>query len=291
MQSNEEQTLEMLSDEEFQSIFRMSRKTSIALQAELDVLSNIDNESTDKNLLFCLWYLGNNEPITSAPHIFDLNEDAEEVLMVYLDKLTSLGANYIKWPDEEEFEQIEVGFKRMYGFPGVVGVIGSLHIHIASQGNDSKYYNKEMKGDTIVLQVVTDNNLLLRDVFAGSPGGKDVETILKSSGLYQKLIDENEYLTRCNKHLLGGTLHPQMKTLLTPYKVLGELTERQCKFNYLHNSVMFNVEQTFRCMENRFLRLTTVDSLDPLLCSSVVSAICILHNFTRVRNDNCNIYM
>ncbi|GJQ74420.1 hypothetical protein Trydic_g21290 [Trypoxylus dichotomus] len=280
---------EDIEDTDFQITFRMTRKTFIALQAEIDEIEGIDNELTDTNLLCCIWILGNTVSFREASLIFNVDDDFEDVLMQYLKKILTLGEMYLAWPTDEEAVQIEERFLSKYKFPGVVGVIGSLHISISPNRKHALYYNNEMNKHTIVLQVVCDSNLVLRDVCAGCPGGKDIQTILKSSPLYKRLTDEDSYLVKNDKHLLGGTEHPQMKTLLTPYAG-NELTDKQTKFNILHNSVMYTVEKTFCMIENRFPRLTCMDNLSPHLATFLVSAACILHNFTRIHGDYSDLY-
>lgn len=280
---------DIIDDDGFQMNFRMSRSTFISLQAELDDMEGIDNEETNQFLLCCVWVLGNTIPLENAAAVFDINESIEEVLMQFLKKIIALGEQYLTWPDVTEAKQIEQGFLNIYKFPGVIGVVGSLHISILPDAKHALYYNREMKKHTIILQVVCDNNLLLRDVCAGCPGGKDIETILRCSPLYAKLSDENGYLVKNGKHLLGGTEHPYMKTLLTPYRGIN-LNERQTKFNALHGSVMYTVEKTFSFLENRFPRLTCMDTLSPQLATLLVSAASVLHNFTRVRKDACDLY-
>ncbi|KAI4458614.1 hypothetical protein MML48_7g00004167 [Holotrichia oblita] len=280
---------ENLDEEEFQITFRMSKKTCISLQAELDDVEGIDNESSDTFLLCCLWILGNTLPFKDAGPMFDIEDNIEVILAQYLKKISALGETYLAWPTDEEAAEIEEGFLKKYHFPGVVGVIGSLHINVLPDGKQSLYYNTEMDKHTIILQVVCDNHLLLRDVCAGCPGGKDIQTILRSSPLFKKLTDDDSYLIKNNKHLLGGTEHPQMRTLLTPYKG-KDLNEKQSKFNVLHNSVMYTVEKTFCYIQSRFPRLTCMDNLHPHLATLLVSAACVLHNFTRVRGESNEFY-
>ncbi|KAF2900996.1 hypothetical protein ILUMI_05190 [Ignelater luminosus] len=280
-----------LTDEEFQDIFRMNKKTVIDLQAEIDYSENVYEDRTDPVLLTCLWYLGNTKPLEEAEELFNM-KDIETAIQQYLLKILQLGSVYILWPALDEMKLIENGFAKEYKFPGVVGVIGSLHIETnASEQSDAElYYNEVMEKHSIILQVVCDSNCILRDVCVGCPGGKSIKEIFETSPLYAYVVGEDSVLSKNEFHLLGGTELPQLDSLLTPYKFISEerITEQQYQYNLLHESVMNVVEKTFRCLENRFPRLTTIEK--PEFASLITSCVCVLHNFTLVHNDCCELY-
>ncbi|KAF5288118.1 hypothetical protein FQA39_LY15505 [Lamprigera yunnana] len=282
-----------LNNEEFQKTFRMSKATLINLQAEIDHLEEVNCDRVEKLLLASVWYLGNTKSFKEVEEMFDIT-DANCCLQGYFSKIIKLGSPYIVWPDENELKLIEKDFLMQYSFPKLVGVIGSLHVEVNPEGglNQLDYYNNIMQKYTIVLQVVCDSNLLLRDVCVGCPGGKSIKEIFECSPLCNLLTDPNSAIVKNNLLLLGGTEHPQLHNLLTPFKFSGidNVNEKHLQFNLLHNNVMEVVEKTFTCLETRFPRLTNVDKLDSELASSIVSCICVLHNFTRVRNDYCELY-
>ncbi|KAK5650689.1 hypothetical protein RI129_001718 [Pyrocoelia pectoralis] len=283
-----------LDDDEFQDAFRMSKKTLIDLQAEIDHSENLFIDRVDKLLLACVWILGNTRSFKEAETFFCI-ENIESKMEEYFTKILNLGSTYIVWPSVEELAEVQKGFMIKYKFPKLVGVIGSLHIEINPENVPSKldYFNNIMHKHTVVLQVVCDNNLLVRDVCIGSPGGKSIKEILESSPLHSLLTDPQGSLIKNDYLLLGGTEHPRLKNLLTPFKLLNieNINERHLEFNILHNSVMCVVEKTFKCLETRFPRLTSVDRFNPNIASLLASCICILHNFTRVRNDRCELYL
>lgn len=281
-----------LTEEEFQEIFRMNKKTVVGLQAEIDYSENIYEDRIDPVLLACLWYLGNTKPLEEAEQLFNM-KDIETAIQQYLVKLLQLGSVYILWPSLDEMKLIENSFANQFKFPGVVGVIGSLHIetNVSDQSDAELYHNEVMEKHSIILQVVCDSNCMLRDVCVGCPGGQNIKEILETSPLYMCLAGEDSELCKNEFHLLGGTELPQLDSLLTPYKFMaGErITEQQYQYNLLHESVMSVVEKTFRYLENRFPRLTTIEK--PEFASLISSCVCILHNFTRVHNDSCELYV
>lgn len=281
-----------LSEQSFQSSFRMCCETFVELQAEIDLLEDISDPETNVNLLICLWVLGNTNDLEDVAGIFDVTGDVYETVEEYLGKIIKLSGTYIQWPTVSEAEEIEKMFLLKYSFPGIFGVLGSLHVvvNVNNASNKDVYFNIQAQKHTVVLQVVCDSNLLIRDASAGLPGGSSIESIFKLSNLHKKLTDENSYIVKKRKHLLGGTEHPHLPTLLTPYKIQANMIEKHVKYNNLHASVMHIVEETFRFMENRFPRLTSMDVFPPTFASLVINAACVLHNFTRIRNDNCDLY-
>uniref|UniRef100_A0A1Y1MMY7 DDE Tnp4 domain-containing protein n=1 Tax=Photinus pyralis TaxID=7054 RepID=A0A1Y1MMY7_PHOPY len=283
-----------LNDDEFQDVFRMNKKTVVDLQAEIDHSENLFIDRVDKLLLACIWVLGNTRSFKEAETFFCI-ENIESKMQEYFTKILNLGSTYIVWPLENELAEVQKGFMTHYKFPKLVGVIGSLHIEINPESISGKaeYFNNIMHKHTIVLQVVCDNNLLVRDICVGSPGGKSIKQILEGSPLHSLITDPDGAIVKNDYLLLGGTEHPKLKNLLTPYEFskAQKINERHLEFNILQNSVMCVVEKTFKCLETRFPRLTSVDRLNPSIASLLVSCICILHNFTRVRNDRCELYL
>lgn len=276
-----------LRDSEFEQLFRMKRTTFADLQKELAIPAK-----KESNLLLSLWILGNTKSFSEIASLLRIKQESVyDICEKCFTQIVDLSANYVTWPSDTEVLALEKGFQCEFKFPGVVGVVASLHIAVYVTEDDPEgatYFNKGAKHHTIVLQAVCDNNMLFRDIFAGYPGSNSIKTILEASPVYKKLKDENSFITKSKKHLLGGTEHPQLPTLLTPYSIpkYRKPTERELKFNALHGSVMCIVEKTFRMVENRFQRMKSLDTASPKFATLAAGAICTLHNFCRLRNDN-----
>lgn len=281
---------EYLNPEQHQRIFRMSKDTVIRLQAEIDYENNEFTTITNPKLLCTLWILASTQPIETANKLFRINEDITVVLCEMLQKIINLGKVYITWPDEIEANTIEKIFENSYGFPDVLGILGSLYITLDSSNIGEDYCNEQNEQNMIVLQVVCDCNMLLRDVYVGCPGSKEIPDILKASLLYKKLTESESYMVKRNKHLLGGTRHPKMDTILTPYNH-SELTTSEMRLNALHASLMDTVENTLKCLQNRFPRLRSVDNLSLTVVSLLVTAACVLHNFTKILDNESDMYL
>lgn len=267
-----------LSHGQFQDTFRMSWKSFTDLQAELDQLEDIDNEDPDIQLLACLWLLGNNDTFEAAQQLFGI-ENLETSFQRYLSKIIQLGSFYIRWPTEGELDVIENSFANEYSLNEVVGLIGSLYVEIAPH-SDLAYYNKQMQKFAFVLQIVCDNNLLLRDICIGCPGGYSIQSILRNSPLYDLMVNT----FKSTRYLLGGTIHANTKHCLVPFQASEvHLSAEKQEFNRLHEVAMKNVGVVFCSLGKRFPRLEGLDKFK--FSSMIVGAICILYNFTTIRND------
>lgn len=274
--------LQNLSDKDFYNFFRMNKQTIIDLQKEIDI------DSSDTNLLLTLFILGNVTPLPELSTILNVSEKKLiTVCKTYFEKILQLSDKYVSWPTISEMSTLERLFITNYNFPSVIGAIGCLHITVQipeSVPNISDYFNDSTGNYTIVLQAVCDSNLQFRDLFIGFPGSYNVQEILEASPLMTKLKDDGT-LRKLRKHLLGGTEHPELETLLTPYP-LTELDERQLKFNLRHSSAMLVIDRTFSEMENRFQRMKCLDCFDMKFATLALGAICVLHNYTRIKSDN-----
>lgn len=276
-----------LTDDEFIKHFKMSRNTFIYLQAELDATENREADRIDKKLLTLVWLLGNTASLDEAAQLFKLKDISNDI-QFYCKKIVALNPKYLTWPTEDEANEIADNFKRQFGFSDTVGVIGSLYIEV--KGKDAleiNYFNVEMQKHVVVLQIVCDSYLLIRDVCVGYPGSQSVCEIFKSSPLFKKLSDPNSYLVKNEKHLLGGYKHPELKTLLTPYDLSSSdiIHDELIQYNAAHERMMTTVEKTFHLLETRFPRISSVDCFSPSIASLIIGTSCVLHNFVRMRND------
>lgn len=285
-----------LNNFDFEQMYRMKRTTMQQLQKELNCFS--ENNILDVNVLICLWMLGSTKSFMEiSDRLQESFEDVKEICTNVCERILNLSTKYVCWPQDLELLEIEDGFLSDFKFPGVVGVIGNIHIAFNSDKldpNSEKYYNENTKNHTIVLQAVCDNKHLFRNLLVGHPGSYSTEAIFKSSEVYKTLTDSNNIIVKTKKHLLGGAAHPYLSTLLTPYASVKNknLTDRQFKFNLLHGSVLTTIEKTFKMVENRFPRIKNVDTSCPKFATLIVSTICALHNFCNAKKDisfsNCD---
>lgn len=113
-------------EEDFFSLFRMTRQTFFTL------LNEIDSEDfhkryqgggelvpIDKQLLMTLWWLGKGETLLSLSDRFNVAlSTVFNCTTVILEKIIGLREKYIVWPNYEEAETIKNKFERRSGYPG-----------------------------------------------------------------------------------------------------------------------------------------------------------------------------
>ena len=85
-----------------------------------------------KQVLVCLWYLGNNKPYDLTAEKFDIGTSTTFCITRHLSValVEIYNETYIKWPKEEKLEEVMNQFEAKKGFPGVIGAVGGCHIPI-----------------------------------------------------------------------------------------------------------------------------------------------------------------
>ena len=76
----------------------------------------------------------------------------------------------------------------MPGFPQAVGAIDGCHIKIKAALKDAEDYINRKDYHPIILQGLTANNYIFRDVSVGCPGKSHDARIFKNFPLYQKCL-------------------------------------------------------------------------------------------------------
>ncbi|XP_049945149.1 putative nuclease HARBI1 [Schistocerca serialis cubense] len=178
----------------------------------------------------------------------------------------------IKWPSAAEKAGIESCF-RSNGLPGVIGAIGGTHIKIDKPQSDPYSYLNTKRFYSIQLQIVSDHELRIRDIFVGYPGSVDDETVFRKSPLFRKLGEICSELC-----IVGDVAYPCLKHLLTPYRNTGHLTRQQNDFNLVLSRSTSVVEHCFRVLKERFKQLFYIKLRNIEDIVHFIRACCILHN-------------
>nr|CAD7393796.1 unnamed protein product [Timema cristinae] len=237
----------------------------------------------EEKLLMTCWMLGNTSSYREASKIFNVSKAVVHHIFHHIcNELTLLAEKYIRWPTPEECAIITDSFENQFGFPGVVGVIGSCSIRVREPPGNS---GNDING--IVLQAVCDDKMLLLDVYTGYPGDTTPAKVLPKSPLYDRLACKNDPLIEPHKHILGNSNYPQLATLLTPYNEDGNQThsEQELKFNRLHKMACSLIDDSFEILKKRFRRLEYIDVTRVNVANKVILAACVLHNFAILQGD------
>nr|CAD7457762.1 unnamed protein product [Timema tahoe] len=237
----------------------------------------------EEKLLMTCWMLGNTSSYREASEIFKVSKAVVHHIFHHIcNELALLAEKYIRWPTPEECATITDSFENQFGFPGVVGVIGSCSIRVREPPGISE---NDING--IVLQAVCDDKMLLLDVYTGYPGDTTPAKVLPKSPLYVRLACKNDPLIEPHKHILGNSNYPQLATLLTPYNEEGNqtLSEQELKFNRLHKMACSLIDDSFEILKKRFQRLEYIDVTRVNVANKVIVAACVLHNFAILQGD------
>lgn len=225
--------------------------------------------------------MGNPGTYHDAAEVFNVSEEAAENCFIDVcSALYNQSDNLISWPDFEESNEIASRIEKNYGFPGVVGILGCRYfpIKIPKRATSRRaHFNAKEKAYCVALQIVCDDNLVIRDVFSGHPGGVTEAQIFRKSPFCEHLTSKTVQLIESHKHILARSIYPQLSYMLTPYNEAGaEQNEEELELNELHESVCQLVDQTFELLQDRF---SILKMLDPEVTTMILVVACVIHNF------------
>lgn len=87
-----------------------------------------------------LWYLGTQETVRSISERLDIKESTRRLIDVFSD----LCKKFVKWPNNEEKQEIMSKFEDFSEFPGVISAVDGTRISIISPGeNEADYVNRK----------------------------------------------------------------------------------------------------------------------------------------------------
>ncbi|XP_068612599.1 putative nuclease HARBI1 [Brachionichthys hirsutus] len=175
--------------------------------------------------------------------------------------------------DDPSRERSSQEFRRVAGFPGVLGVLDCVQVTIKAPNNeDSSYVNK--KGfHSVGCQLVCDARGLLLGAETCWPGGLKDADVLERSRLRQQLQGVQD------GWLLGDRRYPLKKWVMTPVDCPESPAE--FRYNLAHAATHEIVDRTFRAIQTRFRCLDGAKGYlqySPERSSSILLACCVLHN-------------
>lgn len=250
-------------------------------------------------LLLTLWTLGNNDSFREISDRFGVSQGCSYKIVIEVCKiLTKNYKLFIKWPSNEEMQDITKKFNILRGsssFPNVVGCVDGMHITIpAPTVEPISYFNRKGYHSMILqvneqiilypiqiwiyLQGVCDSDLRFTDVFFGWPGRSHDAYVWSSSTLGKRLQSADMKLpNQC--HLLGDTAYPLRHFLMVPFKDDGRMDEKKKKFNKKLSSTRVVIEQAFGLLCCKFRRLKYLNVRKLQHAKYMVVASIALHNF------------
>ncbi|VEN35233.1 unnamed protein product [Callosobruchus maculatus] len=288
-----ETVVHKFSDKEFKSNFRVERTTCYKLIEEFrnsqffprnQNHGGSNSITAEIHVLCFLWFAGNKVCLRDVSQRFGIGTTSGfRIICRVVDFLISIAGDIICFPSSrDDKNSLANEFKKVSGFPDVLGCIDSTSIPIRTPANKIKstYVNRH-DIPSIILQGICDYRRRLIDVFVGAPGKVHDARVFKLSFISSKLpqICEGKF------HLLGDGAYPIREWLLIPYKDYGNLTPDKTLFNQKLSSTRVLIENTFGILKSRLRQLQKLDLHKVDKISKFIIASCVIHNLCIDNND------
>ena len=182
------------SEEEWRENFRMSHDTFMWLCSKLR--NEIRRKDTvmrravnvEKRVAITLWHLATNGDYRSIGHMFGVAKGTVCVIVNDVCKaiVKVLLKQYVRFPSEEQIQDVVKGFETKFGFPQCIGAVDGTHIPILAPNKCAKdYYNR--KGyHSLLMQAVCDHRYCFTDIYIGWPGSVHDARVFNNSVLFKK---------------------------------------------------------------------------------------------------------
>ncbi|XP_062609347.1 uncharacterized protein LOC134271110 [Saccostrea cucullata] len=286
-----ENVIPLFSTDNFRYHYRISKEMfeEILVNIGAYLTSNhgggIEGIPPSKQLLVFMCYMSNKVTMREIGHYFDIGQSTvhgvlKRVNSAFNENLSKI----IQWPDFIEQQRIAQDFQLQSGLPDIIGALDGTHIRLSSCiGGDNDYINRK-HFPSIQLQVVVDNDLMLRDIYTGWPGSTHDARVLRNSSLFTNAT-AGQYFD-VNKYIIADSAYPLKAWLITPFKDNGRLNINQRRFNRVLSSARQVVERAIGHLKQRFRRLQeiTIHDSDEIV-KTIVSG-CILHNLCILHHDS-----
>ncbi|XP_051156252.1 putative nuclease HARBI1 isoform X1 [Leptopilina boulardi] len=187
-------------------------------------------------------------------------------------------ANYIHWPEGQEFITGERDFEVFAGFPGVIAAVDGCHIENNAPKVDEYAYVNRKGYHSVLLQGICNAKKKFVDVFAGQCGSMHDARVWRRSYINQEINNDPDRYCPENRHIIGDTAYPLRRHLLTPFKDNGHLTPAEINYNKVLSKTRIIVENTFALLKGRFRRLKFLYLQNVKYASLIILACCVLHN-------------
>lgn len=200
---------------------------------------------------------------------------------------------------EEEWKVLAKQFEEKWNFPHCVGALDGKHIVIQAPPDSGSYYYNYKGTHSIVLMALADANYNIIYANIGANGRVSDGGVFNNCEL-SRALQENTINLPPPKPLTG-------RTKQVPYVVVGDdafaLKSYLMKpypfrnqpginriYNYRLSRARRIVENVFGLIATRFRILRKPIPLAPEKVTTVVTTICILHNFLMSRKESVNNY-
>ncbi|XP_025153904.1 putative nuclease HARBI1 [Harpegnathos saltator] len=165
--------------------------------------------------------------------------------------LHCLAPHFIKWPRKEEAIDAMEAFKKVKGFPGVIGATDSSFIQIHSPQKDAASYVCRKNYPAIHLQAVCNARSLFTHCYVGHAGSVHDARVFRNSPLADFIQQPHNYFP-FDSHLLRDAAYSIHPHVIVPFRDNRHLIARQKNFNYCLSSTRMAIERAFGLLKMRF---------------------------------------
>ena len=189
----------------------------------------------------------------------------------------------LRWGLDSELRATERHFLRDFGLPHIVGAVDGTFIDLerAPTRDPVSFVNRKGRM-SVVLQLVADEQFIIRHAVVGWPGSTADSTVYQHSRV-DRLLSPT---TLCNHShiLLADAGYGLSLTTLTPYAYSTTDLVQQ-RFNKKHAAARCIVEMTIGQLKRRWKLLNGMNYNWGVDAAQIIISCCILHNLCKRFND------
>lgn len=192
------ETIHQYTETEFKNHFRLRRNTTNNL---VDMYTHFCTEQeqprnggrakleAEKKIFIFLWYMANTITFRQLSNLFDCSQSSAWRVVAHVSSwLTSIGHEFISWPNLDQVPKTTERFERRKGIDHIIGAIDCTHIKIKGpRVNKADYFDRN-RNYSLIIQAICDADMKFLDVYVGEPGSLHDSRVFRRSAFYNKVI-------------------------------------------------------------------------------------------------------
>ncbi|KAL2621148.1 hypothetical protein R1flu_001353 [Riccia fluitans] len=244
--------------------------------------------TVEKQVAIALRRLASGDSLTTLGELFGVGESTvSKVIWKFVNSMEKRARHHMAWPEGPELERVKCGFEVDHGLPNCCGVVDVTHILMELPGTESSvdWFDRE-QNYSMLMQVVVDMDMRIRDLFTGWPGSITDSRLLRNSGFFA-LSENGERLNgeprmvqgiQVREYIIGDSGYPLLPWLINPYTTAGSSPTSDF-FNLKHASTKSVVEDALGRLKGAWKILHKVLwRPDIRKLPSIILVCCLLHN-------------
>lgn len=200
-----------------------------------------------------------------------------------------LQPEYVRFPDEQDWEAIAQGMFDTFGVPNCLGAIDGKHVRIFAPPHSGTLHYNYKRYHSIILMAAAESNRRITWAAVGVPGSQNDATVFKFSELGTRINNGNANLppdrtipgtdVKTPYYFLGDGGFPVKKNIMVPYVRSACMTYSEKKFNKKLSGGRQVIECAFGILANKWKILQQPLNFKLETTNTVVMALVCLHNY------------